>query len=280
MCGRVSVLKVVHVFSYYFVGFYRSRSFYFLLLIVTLAGSLLTYLSLKYFLNYHGLPIFQNFPASVLSPEMVLGYIWTFIGSYIPVFAAVFFGSSAISGEMENKTAYSVFPLPVSRTAIFTGKYLASLAAGIIIVLFYYGFALANFGIVFHYIDVHSFIISIALSLLFLGAMLSLTFLISSIFNKATYAYVTVFLIYFLIFTALNYVIQILYRTFPFYLLSNTSSIISRIFLNFNPYNLISLPSLSSISNVKVILYASVMAAYMIVAYFSGLFIFQEKEVK
>ncbi|MCL4314387.1 MAG: ABC transporter permease [Candidatus Thermoplasmatota archaeon] len=276
----MSVLKVAHIFSYYFIGFYRSRSFYFLLFIVTFAGSLLTYLSLKYFLNYHGLPIFQNFPASVLSPEMVLGYIWTFVGSYVPVFAAVFFGSSAISGELENKTAYSVFPLPVSRTSIFTGKYLASLVAGLMIVLFYYAFAVVNYTIVFHTVDVNTFLQSIALSILFLGAMLSLTFLISSIFNRATYAYVTVFLIYFLIFTALNYVIQILYRTFPFYLLSNTSTIISRIFFNFNPYDLISLPSVSPVSSGTVLLYAAVMISYMAVAYFTGLFIFQDKEVK
>ncbi len=250
-----------------------------MLFIVSLAGTLLTYLTMRYFLHYSGSTIF-NVPSSLLSENALLGYIWTYIGSYIPVFAAVFFGSSAISGEIESKSAYSVFPLPVSRTTLICGKYLASLLVGLLIVLYYYAFFAVNSVLVLHTVDLQPFLLSLGLSALFLSAILSMAFLVSSIFNRATYSYVTVFLVYFLIFSALNYVIQLLYKYFPFYLLDNTSTIISRVFFNFNFSNLTFNLSINPLSADEILLYAAVMLAYSIISLLIAIFIFQEKEVK
>lgn len=273
------IQKTYWIFRYYFVSFYRSRSFYFMLSVITIAGAMLTYLTMKYFLHYSGISIFQGI-SSLLSEQQILGFIWTYVGSYIPVFAAVFFGSSAISGEIESRSAYSVFPLPVSRTSLMIGKYFASLLAGFLIVIYYYAFFAVNSIIVLGTLDAGTFMLSLALSLAFLSSLLSLTYLVSTLFNRATYSYITVFIIYFLIFTALNYVIQLLYNYFPFYLLNNTSTVISRVYLNFNPSSLFLSQNILPLSMGEAILYTGVIFAYTFICFIAAVFIFQEKEVK
>ena len=273
------IQKTYWIFRYYFVSFYRSRSFYFMLSVISIAGAMLTYLTMKYFLHYSGISIFQSI-SSLLSEQQILGFIWTYVGSYVPVFAAVFFGSSAISGEIESRSAYSVFPLPVSRTSLMIGKYFASLLAGFLIVIYYYAFFAVNTIIVLGTLDTGTFTLSLALSLAFLSSLLSMTYLVSTLFNRATYSYITVFIIYFLIFTALNYVIQLLYNYFPFYLLNNTSSVISRVYLNFNPSNLFLTQSILPLSMDEALLYTGVFFAYTLICFIAAVFIFQEKEVK
>ena len=273
------IQKTYWIFRYYFVSFYRSRSFYFMLSVISIAGAMLTYLTMKYFLHYSGISIFQRI-SSLLSEQQILGFIWTYVGSYVPVFAAVFFGSSAISGEIESRSAYSVFPLPVSRTSLMIGKYFASLLAGFLIVIYYYAFFAVNTIIVLGTLDTGTFTLSLALSLAFLSSLLSMTYLVSTLFNRATYSYITVFIIYFLIFTALNYVIQLLYNYFPFYLLNNTSSVISRVYLNFNPSNLFLTQSILPLSMDEALLYTGVFFAYTLICFIAAVFIFQEKEVK
>ncbi len=273
------IQKTYWIFRYYFVSFYRSRSFYFMLSVISIAGAMLTYLTMKYFLHYSGISIFQSI-SSLLSEQQILGFIWTYVGSYVPVFAAVFFGSSAISGEIESRSAYSVFPLPVSRTSLMIGKYFASLLAGFLIVIYYYAFFAVNTIIVLGTLDTGTFTLSLALSLAFLSSLLSMTYLVSTLFNRATYSYITVFIIYFLIFTALNYVIQLLYNYFPFYLLNNTSSVISRVYLNFNPNNLFLTQNILPLSMDEALLYTGVFFAYTLICFIAAVFIFQEKEVK
>ncbi len=273
------IQKTYWIFRYYFVSFYRSRSFYFMLSVISIAGAMLTYLTMKYFLHYSGISIFQSI-SSLLSEQQILGFIWTYVGSYVPVFAAVFFGSSAISGEIESRSAYSVFPLPVSRTSLMIGKYFASLLAGFLIVVYYYAFFAVNTIIVLGTLDTGTFTLSLALSLAFLSSLLSMTYLVSTLFNRATYSYITVFIIYFLIFTALNYVIQLLYNYFPFYLLNNTSSVISRVYLNFNPNNLFLTQNILPLSMDEALLYTGVFFAYTLICFIAAVFIFQEKEVK
>ena len=59
--------------------------------------------------------------------KSAFNYIWEFVLQLLPVFAAVFFGSPALSSEIESRTAFNVFPLPVSRFVLHLGKFFAAL---------------------------------------------------------------------------------------------------------------------------------------------------------
>lgn len=58
--------------------------------------------------------------------------------NYMVIIAGAMFAGDAISSEFEKKTGLMVFPTPQRRVSIFAGKYLAALAATLLIVSIYY----------------------------------------------------------------------------------------------------------------------------------------------
>ena len=232
MNRRIVLLKDTYV--YYFRNYYRSKSFYLMFFMSILVSVLLTYLSFRYL---NRLPTIANSAGLKLigpnSQQIVLGYLWAFVLSTLPVFSSVFFGSPAISSEIESKTAYHVFSLPIPRSILLTGKFLAAVTATILIVITYSAFE----SIVFQYIFGHivlKLLYSILVTFVFVFAISGVTFLISSIFNKNTYAYISVLLIYLLVFNAGTIIIELLYKVTPYYLLNEAETLVERVFLNFS----------------------------------------------
>ena len=263
--------------SYYFRNYYRSRSFYLMLVVTLLVSSLLTYFSLKYI---DKLPhLFPGIPSN-LSPalkERLLGYLWSLILLDLPVFASVFFGSPAISGEIENKTAYHIFPLPIARGTLLLSKYFAAVLITLSVLLIYLVFQGAVMEFVFGVVQT-SFFTSIGLMAIFTFSVVAFTFLISSIFNRNTYAYISVFLIYFLVFEAINVISEFLYKTTPFYLLDNAASIISKVYVNVGTGLFSSSFSLNPASLSQILSSISVIVIYGVVSIVAALIIFQRKE--
>ena len=279
--GNMRKIGIVSLF--YFRNYYRSKSFYLMLFLVILVVSLLTYLSVKYFSYTSSFPNFLRFSSNGLNTGLLrneFSFVWEFAGTYLPVFSSVFFGSPAISTEIESKTAFQTFTYPIPRSVLFTGKFLAAfLVTSIIISIFYLG-QLFNFTYLYHIIPPGSFGLSYLLMILFALAMLGLTFLLSVIFNKNLYAYISVFIIYFLVFGTASLVISFLYSTTPFYLLSVSAAIVYEVYINFNPFNFTVLPSISPASFSQITLYVSVMVVYAFVSFMSAIFLFESKEVK
>ncbi len=280
MTGTARTLRVAT--AYYFRNYYRSKSFYLMLIIAILVSVLLTYFSLKY-INRLDLII----PKGLLSTlgnsgkEEIFGYLWAFVLLDLPVFASVFFGSTAISSEIENKTAFHIFLLPIGRVTLLVSKYLAAVAVTFITVLIYVAFQAAVFEYLFPGPLLLPFYQSLGLLLIFVFSITAFTFLISSIFNKNTYAYITVFLIYFLVFNAYEIIVEFLYKTTPYYLLNVAADAMEKVYLNIstNPFS----TSSSTFAPATVgTLYTSigVMVAYAIVSFAAALIIFDRKEVK
>ncbi len=144
------------------------------------------------------------------------------------------FGSPAISSEIENKTAFYIFPLPINRHKLFVGKFLAAFSVTLVIVLIYIIVEAATLSFIFKKPPEIYFYYSLVLLILFVLSMTSLTFMISAIFNKNTYAYISVLLIYYIVFYAGSFIIELLYKIDPFYLLSDAASIIQRVYVNIN----------------------------------------------
>ncbi|MBX8644016.1 MAG: ABC transporter permease [Thermoplasmata archaeon] len=265
---------------YYFRNYYRSKSFYLMLSVVILVSALMTYFTFRYENNLS--TILPRADMASFSPglkEDVFGYLWAFVLLDLPVFAAVFFGSPAISSEIESRTAYQIFPLPVGRSKLLLSKYLAAVAVTSLCILIYVLVQASVFLYLFHSLGI-SFFQSSALLVLFIFTVTAFTFMISGIFNRNTYAYITVFLIYFLVFNAYEIIVEFLYRTTPYYLLNVSADIIDRVYFNIIPDPFSTSFTLSPAGTSVILQSVGVMVSYLIVSLSAALIIFERKEVK
>ena len=242
--------------------------------------ALFTYFSLRY---HSKLPAFFSRFVSHPSPSLVqsaFNYIWSIVLELLPVFSAVFFGSPALSSEIESRTAFNVFPLPVSRYTLHLGKFFAALTATALVLLIFGAGQYLNYLYIIHSLEGFSFYLSLGLALVFGLAILSITFLVSAIYNKNLYAYITVFLLYFLVFNAVNLIFEFLYNFTPALLLSNAADIILEVFINIDPFAFSTSFSIAPASSSTVIFDVSVMLLYTFVALALSLLIFDRREIK
>jgi ABC-2 type transport system permease protein len=267
------------VYSYYLKNYYRSKSFYLIMILIVLITALMIYLSIHYLPKIQDiLPTTSPIPSSL--SEKIMLYLWAYVMSDIPVFAAVFFSSPAISSEIENRTAFHIFTIPIGRSTLLLGKYLAAVSATIISLLIYIVSEAAITEYLFGNILLPQFLISVGMIVIFVSAMSAFTFLISSLFNKNLYSYITTFVLYFVVFSSLNLILLLLYNYNAFFLLSNSASIIERIFINISPGVFNTHVSLVGASTSSIVQAMAVMVIYTVVSLIISLIIFERKEVK
>lgn len=125
------------------------------------------------------------------------------IGATIAAIGVVFFAGDAITGEFEGKTGYILFSNPVRRTTMVIGKYLACYAAIALIILLVYGIVCTSLLGIYGQIPIEVGG-SLALSLLFAGSVLSLTFFFSSISKGAMSATVMTLAFILIIFATID----------------------------------------------------------------------------
>ncbi len=252
-----------------------------MLIITILVSLLLTYFTFTYIPKLPSL--FSNFKGFFNTPgfsQRLVGFLWSFVLLDLPVFASVFFGSPAISSEIESKTAFYVFPLPIPRYVLLLAKYFAAVSVTIAVIMIYLIIQGIVFYMVFNGILLVPYFLSMGLTILFIFSIVALTFLVSTIFNKNTYAYISVFLLYFLIFYAYTIISEVLYKVVPYYLLNNSASIIERVYLNittgFGSFSVT--PNGAGYSDILTS--AIIMLIYTIISLTGALLLFERKEVK
>ncbi len=267
------------VYSYYLKNYYRSRSFYLIFILIVIASFLMAYLSIHYLPKIDTLFSSQVSVPPLLKEKVVL-YLWAYVMTDLPVFAAVFFSSPAISSEIENKTAFHVFALPIDRSVLLIGKYLAAVSAALISMAVFLVSEVGTAEYLFRTIPVGPILASIGMLVVFVCSMSAFTFLISSLFNKNLYSYITTFIIYFIVFDAANLILLLLYNYNAFFLLSNAASIIGKVFLNVSPSLFGGQLSISGAPLSAILLSLVVMFGYIIASLTAALIIFERKEVK
>ncbi len=272
------MLKIVPLFLYYFKNYYRSRAFYMMLAIDLLVSSLLVYFSFTYLssIDKYLSRIVANPPPELI--RRVFDYVWNFALEYLPVLSAVFFGSPAISSEIENRTAYQIFPLPVGRFQLFAGKFLAAYVVSVLISGIFLLFQWITFLFVFHILQPDLFYLSILLLLVFIFSILSVTFMSSAIFNKNLNAYITVLVIYFLIFPSASYVINIFYGYTPYYLLTVAAAILQQVYFNFSVFSFSGGFSINPAPVQLILRSLWVMILYGVISFTTALILFERKE--
>ena len=240
---------------------------------------LFTYFSFRY---HSKLPaLFGRFISSPSADllERAFDYAWGVVLTMLPLFASVFFGSPALSAEIETRTAYNVFPLPVSRYVLHLGKFFAAFSATAIVLGIVATGQFINFLLIFKAVQLPDFYYSFLFSLIIALTALSITFLVRAIINKNLYAYNTVFVVYFLGLFSLNVIFFFLYDYEPTYLLNNAASVILRVYINIDILGFSTSGTLSPAPIATRLYDAAVMLSYALVSLVLSLVIFDRRQV-
>lgn len=250
-----------------------------MLILVVIISVMMAYLTMKF---HDAIPAFIGGDVySSLSPALktrIFNYLWAFGLSNFPVFASVFFGSPSISSEVESNTAFHVFPLPISRYTLLIGKYLAALSVTVILVSYYMGVQFIVMRFVFDAGPILQFYYSYILAVLFVTSIMAFTFMISSLFTKNLYAYITVFVIYFLIFNSLGLMFQLLYNVEIPFLLSSAAGMVGRVYIDIDPGTLLGGGSLSPASFPEIMVSVLVMVLYTAISLAVAVVMFERME--
>jgi ABC-2 type transport system permease protein len=159
--------KLRVVIGYEFLKHIRRRRLYVIMAIALVAEALA--LILIPTLLTGGYPDNVMFMAAILT-----------IGASLAALGSVFFAGDAIAGEFESKTGFILFTNPIRKITLWTGKYLAGLLAVGLLIIFTYVVIAISLAVIYHQVPVQIFG-SLGLCLLYAAAVLSLTFLFSSI---------------------------------------------------------------------------------------------------
>jgi ABC-2 type transport system permease protein len=220
--GRVpgTFAQALLLSRYQFRDYLRSRRFVLMMAIVAVIGAILTVV--LYHFNGAGLDG---------SPGAFYGTLWAGGVTVVIIFSGIIFGGDAIAGEFQNKTGYFLMGLPVKRSSVYVGKYLAAFAASLVAVLFYLAILLANGA---NYLGAGALpvalLASFAVALLYLLALLGSVFLFSAMFKNSLYAVLVVAVLFLFGFTLLEDLIQGLAHVTPWFIITYADSIIGGVF--------------------------------------------------
>lgn len=153
--------------------------------------------------------------------------------TFVIILSAIFFGGDAIAGEFQNKTGYFLMGLPIRRTTVYAGKYLAAFLASMAMVALYTAILVAN-GI--GYLGAAAFPWqlgeSLALAVVYLLAVLGVTFLFSSLFKVSTYGTVLTAILFLFGFTLLQDLISGLVNITPWFIITYADTVIGAVLSN------------------------------------------------
>ncbi|MGP8076042.1 MAG: ABC transporter permease [Thermoplasmata archaeon] len=265
---------------YQFRDYLRSRRFVLMMLIVAAIGGILSFV-LAYF----------NSNAAVQgllsSADAFYGSAWAGGVTIVIIFAGIIFGGDAIAGEFQYKTGYFLMGLPIKRTTVYVGKFLAALAASLVAVFFYLAILLANGA---YYLHGNALPIALGesflISLLYLFALLGSVFLFSSLFKNSLYAVLVVAVLFLFGFSLLQGVITDLVKIEPWFIITYADQVIGYPFLSTLPPH-VTTPTLmgapgatltTTSSNPTYLEGFAIMFGYFILTALAGLWLFEREE--
>jgi ABC-2 type transport system permease protein len=269
--------KVLKLARSQFKEYLRSRRFAFVICAVAAIGVIETSV-----LAYYR-------PASIISNSVTFySGGWGGTIDYLVLFAAVIFGADAIAGEFQNKTGYFLMSLPLRRSTIYAGKYVAALAASITMITLYLVILVLN-GV--YYFGGSAFPwqlgASFALSIVYLLAVLGSAFLFSSLFKTSTYAVLVVAVLFLIGFSIIQAWVTDLAKIEPWFLISYASGVLGDVFQTPYPahatttvvHGAITKATLTVTSYTPTIVEGLViMAGYFLLSTVLGMLLFEREE--
>lgn len=221
-----SIDQVQKLARYQLWEYLRSRRFVALAGIVVIIGIIIT-------------AVVAHFKGQIVSTNLAFyGTFWGGGVDIVVILAAVFFGGDAIAGEFQNKTGYFLMGLPIRRTTVYIGKFIAAYLASVaMLILFlvilllnggYYAATIGTFGSAFPW----QILPSLVMVLLYLAAVMGATFLFSSLFKTSAYGFVLTAILFLFGFTLLQDLVTGLVHIEPWMIISYAESSIGDVFTN------------------------------------------------
>jgi ABC-2 type transport system permease protein len=267
-------VQVTKLARYQLREYLRSRRFLALAVIVLAVGALLTV-------------IVAHYRGGIVSTNLAFyGSLWGG-GVDLPIIlAAVFFGGDAIAGEFQNKTGYFLMGLPLKRTTIYAGKFIAAFLASLAMIVLFFAILLANGA---YYFGVNALpwqlLVSLLLAVVYLSAVLGATFLFSSLFKTSAYGFVLTAILFLFGFTLLEDVIVGLVNIEPWMVISYASSTIGSIFASPVNWGIVGTVTTTTIGRISSTSYTAgiaegviIMVGYLLATAIAGLWLFQREE--
>ena len=139
------------------------------------------------------------------------------------------FAGDAISSEFEKKTGLLVFPTPQRRVSIFAGKYLAALAATLMIVSIYYLVVTIEVIGLFGAGEVPMGLLkSYFLAALYASSVVSIIYFFSSVFKKTTMSTVVGFFFVLMVLPILSMIFMLL-KVEPWFIVTYSAGLITNV---------------------------------------------------
>ena len=225
--------------------------------------------------------------SSAQQPD-VTNYTINFIQflSTLILISVTLFGGDSLTSDFQDKTGYTLFTNPISRTSLLFGKFTAASITLTFVTGLYYLITSA-----FSYIRYSALPPNLFLSFIFVGlfaiALLSMSFTISSLFKGSSLSYISFFFIFFLVFPLLDYFLLTM-ELKPWWSVTFAAGI--AIFILEVPYpkdQIIEIPSLfvpgqsQTITNFipEVSLSLGIFFVYIIVGLMTSMLLFKRKEM-
>ncbi len=269
-----TVEQVSKLARYQLREYLRSRRFLALLGIVLAVGAIITVLV-------------AHFRGTIISTDTAFyGSFWGGGYNLVVVLAAVFFGGDAIAGEFQNKTGYFLMGLPLRRSTVYVGKYLAAFLASLAMLLVYFVILLGN-GAVYFGTGVFPWQlgVSLALGILYLGAVLGATFLFSSLFKTSAYGFVLTAILFLFGFSLIEDLLTGLVHIEPWMVISYASSTVSNVLSPNVDWGFVGTTTSTSVGRIVTVTYTAgvaegivIMIGYLVLTALAGLALFEREE--
>ena len=275
------IVQIEVVTKYELLNYFRSRRLFTLLAIELTIASALTGVG-----AYYGINAFGSTPLAFYTSWFGSGVLGSPATNVI-LFCAIFFGGDAISGEFQNKTGYFTAANPVLRSTLYTGKWVAALAASLLMFGTFSAIAVSNAA---YYFGVaafpHELGESLLFSLVYLVAVLGFTFFFSSLFKNISMSMLVTAVLFLFGFRLIQEIVSSIARIEPWFILTYSSGIISNILAVPYPAHILA-GGRDAFTGMSVIQYnpmvfegLGIMLTYFAITFALGLALFEWKEFK
>ncbi len=275
-----SARQVTQLARFQFREYLRSRRFVALAGIVVAIGAIISL-------------VVAHFRGSIVSTNLAFyGSFWGSGADFVVILSAVFFGGDAIAGEFQNKTGYFLMGLPLRRTTVYLGKFIAAFLASVAMMLLFLVILLINGA---YYFGAGALpwqlVASLVLGIVYLGSVLGATFFFSSLFKTSAYGFVLTAILFLIGFSLIQDLITDLVHTEPWMVISYASSTIGSVFSS--PVNwglkgtVTTTTTMMGRFSMTVTTYTAgiaegvvIMIGYLLLTAIAGLFLFEREEFK
>ena len=266
-----SISQVGTITKYEMLNYFRSRRFFVLLAIDLIISVLVTGL-----VGYFGL-----LSVGVTDALGFYSFRWGQLITFVTILAGIFFGGDAISGEFQNKTGYFLVAHPLRRSSIYIGKWLGAFIASLMTFAVFAVITLAN-GIYYFGTDIpFQFVESVLFAILYLMAVLGLTFLFSSLFKSSAMSITVTAILFLFVFSILGEILNGLIGIEPWFIVTYGAGIITNVLTDPYPTNM----AVRGVGGRERTFFAvsipaglAILVGYFVVSAILGLIVFERRE--